>query len=58
VANLLSGTGVPLLDASTVTGNGGGNTLTGNSALALLYSDGLDTITGFDLGSQQIPITP
>ena len=48
VANLLSGNGVPLLDATMVTGNGGGNTLTGNGALALLYTDGLDTITGFD----------
>jgi hypothetical protein len=58
VANLLSGTGVPLLDASIVTGNGGGNTLNGNGALALFYTDGLDTITGFDPGSQQVPITP
>jgi hypothetical protein len=30
VANLLSGNGVPLLDATVVTNNGGGNTLTGN----------------------------
>jgi hypothetical protein len=30
VANLLSGNGVPLLDASMVHNNGGGNTLTGN----------------------------
>jgi hypothetical protein len=30
VANLLSGTGVPLLDATKVTNNGGGNTLTGH----------------------------
>ena len=30
VANLLSGNGVPLLDASMVTGNGPGNTLLGN----------------------------
>jgi hypothetical protein len=30
VANLLSGTGVPLLDATTVTSNGGGNIMTGN----------------------------
>jgi hypothetical protein len=30
VANLLSGTGVPLLDATMVTNNGGGNTLMGN----------------------------
>jgi hypothetical protein len=30
VANLLSGNGVPLLDATKVTNNGGGNTLTGH----------------------------
>ena len=30
VGNLLSGSGVPLLDATMVTNNGGGNTLTGN----------------------------
>jgi hypothetical protein len=30
VGNLLSGNGVPLLDATVVTNNGGGNTLTGN----------------------------
>ena len=30
VANLLSGNGVPLLDATMVTNNGGGNTMTGN----------------------------
>ena len=30
VANLLSGNGVPLLDASMVHDNGGGNTLMGN----------------------------
>jgi hypothetical protein len=32
--------------------------LWGNGALALLYSDGLDTVTGFDPSSQQVPITP
>jgi hypothetical protein len=58
VANLLSGTGVPLLDATVVTGNGGGNMLNGNGALAFLYTDGLDAITGFDAGSQVIPIAP
>jgi hypothetical protein len=30
VANLTSGAGVPLLDATMVFNNGGGNTLTGN----------------------------
>jgi hypothetical protein len=59
VANLMSGNGVPLLDASTVTGNGGGNTMTGNGALALIYSDGNnDNITGFDPNSIVVPITP
>jgi hypothetical protein len=37
VANLTSGNGVPLLDASTVTSNGGGNTLTGGLGLDLYY---------------------
>ena len=58
VASLTSGSGVPLLDASVVTGNGGGNSLSGNGALALLYSDGLDAIAGFDWGSQQVLIGP
>ena len=68
VANLMSGSGVingssvPLLDPTagtgTVFGNGGGNTLNGNGALALFYTDGSDTITGFDPNSQQIPIAP
>jgi hypothetical protein len=59
MANLASGTGVPLLDATTVTGNGGGNTMTSSfGELALLYTDGADTITGFDPNSQQVAITP
>jgi hypothetical protein len=60
VGNLLSGSGVPILDpTSNVFGNGGGNTLTGNGALALIFSDGLDTISGFDPGSPQpVPINP
>jgi hypothetical protein len=58
VANLTSGNGVPLLDATTVTGNGGGNTMTGNGELALIYSDGNDNITGFDPNSIIVPITP
>jgi hypothetical protein len=58
MANLASGNGVPLLDATVVTGNGGGNTLSGNSALALLYTDGLDALTGFDPNSQEVAITP
>jgi hypothetical protein len=59
VANLTTpASGVPLLDASTVTGNGGGNTMNGNGALALLYTDGLDNIAGFDPASQVVPIAP
>jgi hypothetical protein len=56
--NLTSGNGVPLLDASVVFGNGGGNTLTGNGELGLIYSDGLDNVSGFDPASQVIPINP
>jgi hypothetical protein len=37
VANLTSGSGVPLLDATKVTGNGGGNTLTGGAGLDLFF---------------------
>jgi hypothetical protein len=58
VNNLLTGNGVPLLDATTVTGNGGGNTMTGSNELALLYSDGADTISGFDPSSPIEPISP
>ena len=58
VAHLVSGTGVPLLDATMVTGNGGNNTVSGTGALALLYSDALDTLTGFDPNSQLILIGP
>jgi hypothetical protein len=39
VMNLRSGTGVPLLDATTVTGNGNGNTLTGGPGLDLFYGN-------------------
>jgi hypothetical protein len=59
VANLLTGSnGLPLLDASVVMGNGGGNTLIGYGGLALLYTDGMDNIGLFDLNSQQVRITP
>ncbi len=59
VSNLESGTGVPLLDATIVTGNGGGNTLSSTfNELALLYTDGGDTIAGFNANSPQYPITP
>jgi hypothetical protein len=43
-ANLQSGNGVPLLDATTVTGNGGGNVMQGNGGTALIYTDGQDSI--------------
>jgi hypothetical protein len=56
--NLTTGNGVPLLDATTVTGNGGGNTMNGNGALALIYTDSQDTIGGFDPNSQTVAITP
>jgi hypothetical protein len=58
VSNLESGNGVPLLDLTTVTGNGGGNTMNGVGELALIYTDGLDTISGFDPNSQTYTITP
>jgi hypothetical protein len=58
MSNLMNGNGVPLLDATTVTGNGGGNTINGDGALALIYSDGFDTINGFDPNSQTVPINP
>ena len=58
VGHLTSGNGVPLLDATTVTGNGGGNTMNGNGALALIYTDGLDNIGNFDPNSQTVAITP
>jgi hypothetical protein len=52
------GRGGGLLDTTVVTGNGGGNVLQGSGALALIFSDGLDTIAGFDPASQQVPIAP
>jgi hypothetical protein len=58
VNNLENGNGVPLLDATTVTGNGGSNTMTGSNELALIYSDGLDTISGFNPSSQTVTISP
>jgi hypothetical protein len=62
VANLLSGNGVPILDPTPVTGNvfgnGGGNTLSGIGGVAAIFTDGADTIGGFDPSSQTIPIAP
>jgi hypothetical protein len=46
-SNLQSGTGVPRLDATTVTGNGGSNSFAGNGGVALVYTDGLDSLSGF-----------
>src|SRR5262249_1513949 len=39
VATMMSGNGVPLLDATTVTGNGGGNTLMGDGGFNLWYGN-------------------
>jgi hypothetical protein len=58
VNNLENGIGVPLLDGTMVNGNGGGNVKTGAGELALIYTDGADTIAGFDPGSQTYPIIP
>ena len=58
VFNVTGGIGVPLLDATTVTGNGGGNAMNGLGALALIYTDGADVINGFDPGSQSVAINP
>jgi hypothetical protein len=58
VANLEAGNGVQPLDGITVTGNGGGNHLSGQGELALIFTDGLDTLLGFKLGSQKANILP
>jgi hypothetical protein len=42
VGNLLAGNGVPLLDPTTVTSNGGGNTITGGPGLNLYYGNDTD----------------
>jgi hypothetical protein len=57
VANLLAGNGVPLLDPTTVTSNGGGNTLTGSAGLNLYYGSDSDT-TDFDpnSGAMFVPV--
>jgi acrosin len=56
VMKLGTGNGVPLLDPTTVFGNGGGNLLTGAGELAWIFSDGLDAITNFDPNSQTVTI--
>ncbi len=43
--------GVLPLDSTTVTGQGGGDTMNGQSALALIDRDGQDNIMGFDPNS-------
>jgi hypothetical protein len=59
VFNLTNGNGVPRLDASTVTGNGGGNTLNGTGELAWIFTDGADFLNGpFDPASQFVHIDP
>jgi hypothetical protein len=57
VANLLAGNGVPLLDATMVTSNGGGNTLSGGLGLNLYYGNSADA-TDFDpsSGSVFVPV--
>ena len=50
VSNLLAGNGVPLLDPSTVSSNGGGNTLTGGPGLNLYYGNDTD-VADFDPSS-------
>lgn len=50
VGNLLVGNGVPLLDPTTVTSNGGGNTLIGGAGLNLYYGTSADN-TDFDPNS-------
>jgi hypothetical protein len=56
VSNLFSGNGVPLLDPSTVTSNGGGNTLMGGPGLNLYYGNDSDT-TDFDPNSGAVFIS-
>jgi hypothetical protein len=50
VGNLLAGTGVPQLGPTTVTSNGGGNTLIGGPGLNLYYGNQTDA-TDFDPSS-------
>jgi hypothetical protein len=58
VMNLSTGNGVPLLDPTTVFGNGGGNTLNGNCEWAWIFTDNLDTISCFDANSVTTQINP
>ena len=53
VANVTTGNGVSLLDATTVIGNGGGNTLLGNGGLNLWYGNpGRDSYPDYDPDSE------
>jgi hypothetical protein len=57
IMKLGTGSGVPLLDPTTVSGNGGGNTLKGTGARAWIFShDELDTISNFDPNSPIVKI--
>jgi hypothetical protein len=58
VNNLATANGVPLLDATIVTGNGGSNTMSGSGALAYIFTDLTDTISGFNAGSQTVTVSP
>jgi hypothetical protein len=51
-AKLGSGSGVPVLDATTVFGNFGGNVVTCMGETAWIFSDGFDFVTGFGPGSR------
>jgi autotransporter-associated beta strand protein len=53
-ANLTAGNDVPLLKATTLTSNDGGNTMNGNGAWALISSD--DNLTGFAPNSFSVPL--
>ena len=58
VLKLGTGNGVPLLNATTVSGNGGNNILAGAGEWAWIFSDGLDTINNFDQNSVTTQINP
>jgi hypothetical protein len=46
------------LDATTVTGNGGGNTMRGNGGTALIYTDGQDAIDNVFAATSLVTIAP
>jgi hypothetical protein len=53
VANVTTGNGVPLLDPTTVTSNGGGNTLMGDGGLNLWYGNlALDSYPSYNPDSE------